>query len=195
MDRLQLNANPASEGNTDTISRIPRQKLAIRPFQRCHLDLNVMSEEDESYDGRRYHLHVTCEATMYSLQWNLRKKGDIRRALKRLVALVERQCDCKVEIFQSDNESALGNEFKDWCLDSGIRFEPSTTYSISSNGLSERSGGVILFMATVMRLAAQLPANLWSEIVLAAGYLLNRTPRRRLGWKSPMEVLYEMLGR
>ena len=46
-----------------------------------------------------------------------------------------------------------------------------------------------------MRLQSRLPANMWSEIALAAGYLLNRTPRRSLNWKSPMEVLYKLIGR
>ena len=55
----------------DTVSRTARQEPATRPFQRCHLDLNIF---DESYDGRKYHLHVTCERTAYSLNWNLRTK-------------------------------------------------------------------------------------------------------------------------
>ena len=37
---------------------------------------------------------------------------------------------------------------------------------------------------------ANLPEFLWSEIVTAGIYLLNRTPIRSLGWKTPYEHLY-----
>ena len=132
---------------------------------------------------------------MMILQFNLRKKNDIRQALYRLVAYVKRQYGCDIEVFQTDNESSLDTEFKEWCKDLGLRFEPCPTYSPSSNGRSERSGGVITTMARVLCLQSNLPADLWSEIYIACGYLLNRTPRSSLGWQSPLQRLYELLKR
>ena len=35
-----------------------------------------------------------------------------------------------------------------------------------------------------MRIKANLPANLWPEIVKAVGYTKNRTLVRKLGWKT-----------
>ena len=181
--------------HTDTVRRFPRQEPATKLFQRVHIDLVVFAQENESYDGRRYHLHAACEVTVVNRQWNLRKKEDIHVALRRLVAYVDRQYKCTIEIIQSDNESSLDTKFTEWCKDLGIRFEPSPTYSPSSNGRFERSGGVITTMARVIRLQSGLPANLWSEMYLAAGFILNRTPRARLNWKTPLEVLYRMIGR
>jgi hypothetical protein len=40
-----------------------------------------------------------------------------------------------------------------------------------------------------MRIAAGLPADLWPEIMMTAGYLNNRTPKRTLQWKTPFEAL------
>jgi len=40
-----------------------------------------------------------------------------------------------------------------------------------------------------MRIEANLPANLWPEIVKAAGYTANRTLVRKLGWKTPFEAV------
>ena len=34
------------------------------------------------------------------------------------------------------------------------------------------------------------PIRLWSELVHAIIFLLNRTPIRSLGWKTPYEMLY-----
>ena len=111
------------------------------------------------------------------------------------MAYVNRQYGCTVEVIQSDNEKALSKEFGEWCRELGIRFEPLPTYSPSLNGRSKRSGGVIITMAWVLRNQSRLPANLWSEIFLAVGYILDRTPRARLNWKAPLKDLYDRLGR
>lgn len=39
-------------------------------------------------------------------------------------------------------------------------------------------------------MASKLPLALAPEIYTAAGYLLNRTPTRTLGWKTPFELAY-----
>ncbi|KAM4058204.1 reverse transcriptase (RNA-dependent DNA polymerase) [Hirsutella rhossiliensis] len=74
----------------------------------------------------------------------------------------------------------------------------------------ERSGGLSIERGRVMRIASRLPHNLWKEIVEAACYLRNRTPREprvqinagsdapepdakpgaeeELEWKSPIEL-------
>ena len=43
-----------------------------------------------------------------------------------------------------------------------------------------------------MRVHARLLEELWPEIVLAAAYVLNRTPNRQLDWKTPLEVLQQL---
>ena len=44
-----------------------------------------------------------------------------------------------------------------------------------------------------MRLAAHFPHALWREIVHAAVYLYNQTPKNNIGWKSPYQALHEWL--
>ena len=41
-----------------------------------------------------------------------------------------------------------------------------------------------------MQLEASLPLSLGLEAFLAAGYALNRTPNKQLGWKTPYEIAY-----
>jgi hypothetical protein len=45
--------------------------------------------------------------------------------------------------------------------------------------------------ARAMRLSGRLPHALWRDIVAAATYLYNRTPRYSLEWKSPYEAFHE----
>ena len=75
----------------------------------------------------------------------------------------------------------LATHLHDSRLPGSSRHDPAPTYSSSSNGRSERSGGIIMTMSRVMRLYSRLPANMWSEIDAAAVYILNRTPRACLG--------------
>jgi hypothetical protein len=64
----------------------------------------------------------------------------------------------------------------------------STSYA-SSKRCCRTLGGMIVLRARCLRIAACLPANLWPEIIQAAVYLNNRTPKRQLSWKTPYEAL------
>ena len=46
-----------------------------------------------------------------------------------------------------------------------------------------------------MRLEANLPHNLWKEVVNCAAYLWNRTPRYGNGWKPPYELFHSYGGK
>src|SRR5262245_61413693 len=72
----------------------------------------------------------------------------------------------------------------------GITFEPSAPRTQAQNGAAERSGGVIMEKARVMRISANLPHNLWKEIINTATYLYNQMPREAQKWKSPYEVFF-----
>jgi len=41
-----------------------------------------------------------------------------------------------------------------------------------------------------MRIHANLPKHLASELYETAGYILNRTPTEALSWKTPYEMVY-----
>ena len=53
---------------------------------------------------------------------------------------------------------------------------------------------MILNRARALRLQAKLPANLWPELMRTAAHIMNRSPARSLGWKTPFELLYNALG-
>jgi hypothetical protein len=85
----------------------------------------------------------------------------------------------------------LGSRFKELTAARGIITERLALATPAQNGAAERSGGVIVLRARCLRIAAHLPANLWPEIVQAAMYLNNRTPKHQLSWKTLYKALIQ----
>ena len=69
----------------------------------------------------------------------------------------------------------------------GITFEASAPYTPEQNGHAERKGGVLIAKARTMRIAANIPRDMWPEAMQAAGYIANRTPMAKHAWKTPFE--------
>jgi hypothetical protein len=96
----------------------------------------------------------------------------------------------RVVFFRTDGETSLGRKFDQMMTEKGITVEKSAPYTPEQNGNAERAGRSITTFARTMRINANLPHDLWPEIVKAAGYLINRMPTKGLGWKSPFEEIF-----
>jgi hypothetical protein len=89
-------------------------------------------------------------------------------------------------VVECNNEFNTGL-IKAYLLRQLVRIEPSTPNTPAQNGGAERSGGVIASKARAMRAGVRLPEELWPEIVRAAVYLNNRTPKYAYKWKTPYD--------
>lgn len=95
-------------------------------------------------------------------------------------------------IVESDNEIITTKPaVADWLRGQHIQFEPAAPNTPAQNGGAERAGGVVIAKAASMRTGANLPHELWPEVTWTAIYLLNQTPRRILGWKTPFQQFHE----
>ena len=100
------------------------------------------------------------------------------------------QFSITVAVIETDNETFRSAEAQRWKDDQGIAVEPSAPDTQAQNGGAERSGGVIKEKSRAMRLDANLPWELWPEVVRSAVYLYNRTPRYSNRWRSPYEEFF-----
>jgi len=175
------------------VSRRPSPE-AEKPFDRIHWD---MIHFHEGFNGDKYASHFLDDKTR--MNWVFTHSEKTQKVLlnifEEFAEYIKRQFERKIKIFRNDNESALGNDFKAWTRREGIDLETSVPYSPEQNGSAERSGGVIVAKARCIRIHANLPEEMWPETVKAAAYLVNRTPTKRLAWKSPAESLQNALGR
>jgi hypothetical protein len=171
---------------TELVSRRPGHEDPTRgPFDRVSWDLIYM---DESFDGERYISHFKCCYTgMNHVYTQARKTTTLATFKYHLISLIT-QYNKRVRVIRIDGESSLAAEFATFIAGMGIKVERSAPDVHAQNGHAERGGRSIVTMARTMRIHANLPSNLWSELVKTAGYLLNRTPNRRNGWKTPLEA-------
>ncbi|KAJ3554331.1 hypothetical protein NPX13_g10642 [Xylaria arbuscula] len=120
-----------------------------------------------------------------------RQTESVIAALERLIKHLWNRYQVKVEVIKCDNEILKHEDgleaLRDTFPDHEITFEPSAANTQGQNGAAERSGGVIKDKARAMRLGLNLPKSLWPEIMKAAIYLYNRSPKHIYNWKTPYE--------
>ena len=173
----------------EVISRRPSPR-ATKPFERVHFDLIQMVE---GYDGSKWVTHFLDDYTKMNFVYIQKGKGQTTRTVQDFVALVRRQYKRDIQILHTDDESSLGNIFDSWTAGEGFTIETSAAYTPAQNGSAERSGAMLIRRARAIRIDARLPENLWPEAFMAAGYLINRSPTKRLDWETPIGMLEQAL--
>src|SRR5271170_129161 len=133
------------------------------------------------YNGDKYISHFQCRQYLFNLVYTHRKKSDAFQFFEKAINTIENQYNGKVRYIRLDGETSLGGTFEALVTEKGIKAERTAPDTPEQNGGSERSGRVLITKARAMRIEANLPANLWPEIVKASGYIENRTPIRKLG--------------
>lgn len=91
----------------------------------------------------------------------------------------------KVRCLRSDNGGEYtSNEFQNLCVNEGIRRQ----YSVpQQNGVAERVNRTLLEKCRSIRLQAGLGRQHWSDALVYACYLVNRSPHRSLNGGLPEE--------
>lgn len=121
------------------VSRRPSPE-ADEPFDRVHWDMIYFHE---GFNGDKYASHFLDDKTR--MNWVYTHSEKTQRAFLEIfedfTTYIERQFNRKIKIFRTDNEPALGNDFKAWAKREGIDLETSTPYAPEQNGSAERSGG------------------------------------------------------
>jgi transposase InsO family protein len=175
------------------IKRQEARRTPLRDRSTPGLEIHIdWSDVEESYDGFERTMFCTDAASGMVSPYFMRSKGQEKEnfaALKDYIEYVEIRHHMKVKIVHSDNE-LFTKRIRNWLRKKKIDCEPSAPRTQQQNGMAERSGGVIMTQSRTMRIDANLPHDLWKEIVNAAAYLHNRTPRESLGWRTPYEVFY-----
>ncbi|XP_071687657.1 uncharacterized protein [Rutidosis leptorrhynchoides] len=170
---------PLSEQKTTSLGEI------------IHLDLwgpfKIQSKE-----GFKYFLTIVDDYSRAIWIYMLKSKEDVHDNVFSFVQLLENQFTKRIKIIRSDNGTEfLNNKMADFLKTKGIIHQTTCAYTPQQNGVVERKHRHLLNVARALMFQGGLPLNMWSECVLTACYLINRTPTAVLNGKSPYELIFK----
>jgi len=105
-------------------------------------------------------------------------QSTILAVIKFFVNMAERTYASRIATFRTDQERGIGNDIESWIQEIRIMFEYSARDMPEQNGSAEHSGGVLETKVRCIRIATNIPEEMWPECILAATYLLNHTPMK-----------------
>lgn len=168
--------------------RVPAR--AERPFYRLCVDFIPMRDGyiAHIYDdflGYHWVRHIPTTTARHLIQ-----------PIKFAVNQSKRRWNFEVIVIRIDNQMSLidSSEWEDYIAETGLHIELSAPNAHEQNGAAEVSGGVLTRRSAKLKTSANLPESLYPECYRTAAYIQNRAPSRRLGWKSPLGYLQELIG-
>ena len=165
-------------------SRVPRERLQV-PLAEMAIDLVQMGP---AYNDDRWLIHAYDLETHLHFGTTSPTKGQkvILKFLQELNAFGSR-VGKPMRILHADNDPSYAQDLTSYLRENCVTFQTTAVYTPAQDP-AERAGGLITTTARAMRVSSSLPQELWPEIVKAAMYLLNRTPVKEKGWKTPFEL-------
>ena len=88
--------------------------------------------------------------------------------------------------FHNDKEFAFTNFFNA----KGVLHQISCVERLQQNSVVERKHQYLLNVALALYFWSQIPIEFWTNCVLTAAFLINKTPTPLLHNKTPFELLY-----
>jgi hypothetical protein len=172
------------------IIRVP-VKAPTQPYEVVSCDLIEFKKVNQDAGYGRYVIHFYCRYTGMNHVYTLPLKNEeyLFNTVRQFCAYTQTRWNLPVRVIQTDGETGLGNTTKAWLAAQGISLNPSPPDTPDQNGAAERSGGVVITTARALQIDSNIPGYMWPEAISAAGYLLNRTPRQKYSWKTPLERL------
>jgi len=139
-----------------------------------------MIEFETGYNGDNYVSHIYCRERGFEFVATYPRKTDVLVFFTKITNIIEKHFNAKIQFCRLDGETSFGKAFEDHVLQKGIIPECTVPNTSDQNGGLERAGGVLVVKSRSMCIEANLPTELWPEVVKAGGYIKNRTPARKL---------------
>jgi len=160
-------------------------------LERVHIDI-AGPMPVKSAGGKSYLYIVVDDHTRAVYVRPLALKSEAADAFKAYKAVAENESGKKIrEILMDNVRELLMGEMRDICERDGIKLHTTVPYHPASNGVAERTIGVLTSAVQAMLKDSGLPDSLWAEAFVTAAYVHNRTLMRALKGLTPFEAHYE----
>ena len=143
-----------------------------------------------SRENHRYFVTFIDQKSKYTWLTMIQTKDMVLDAFMNFQNYVTNQYNVKIKVFRSDNGGEYtSTAFKNHLAKHGILHQTSCPYTPQQNGVAERKNRHLMEVARSVMFQTNVPKRFWSDAVMTACYLINRTPTRILGDLTPFEVL------
>ncbi|XP_010495376.1 PREDICTED: uncharacterized protein LOC104772464 [Camelina sativa] len=156
------------------------------PFDLVHLDIWGPFAV-ESVEGYKYFLTIVDDYSRVTWVYLLHNKSEVSVKFPLFLKLVETQYHTKVKKIRTDNAPELA--FTDLVNKHGIIHQYSCAYTPQQNSVVERKHQHLLNVARSLLFQSNVPLIYWTDCLLTAVFLINRTPSTVLNNLTSYELL------
>ena len=170
--------------------RQPTTKIS-QPFQLCYGDL-MGPFTPVAIGGYKYVIKITDECTKWTAVYLLTNKNQALQSLQLFVGSTVIPFGGYIVCWRANKGGKYtGEEFWQYCLETGIIQEFAATNTPQQIGVSESVGRTLCAMVRCVLADSGFPSSMWWELFMAAAYLKNRTLHKALNMETPFKMLYE----
>ena len=167
-----------------------RRTRSTKPIERIHADLAGPMEVN-SLGGKRYACVFTCDHTSHAWVYLLKSKDKTLDTFKRFVTMIEKLTSLKIKFFRSDRGGEfMSDKFTRFLEETGITRETTAPGTPQQNGVAERMNQTLIGGARALLHHSGLSTGFWAEAIGVAAHVINRAPRKGLGWRTPYELMF-----
>jgi hypothetical protein len=178
------------EGKQTKLPHVQLRTRAQRPLQLVHSDL-MGPIQNEAYNEKQYILTFIDDYTHFVVVYLLETKSEVFKYFKQYEAMVNSHFERRISRLRCDNgREYLSNDMTKYLKSRGIQHELTIRYTPQQNGVAERMNRTLMERARCMLLGSKLEKCLWTEAILTAAYLVNRSPTSSLKDQVPAELWY-----
>ena len=167
-----------------------RHTRSTHPIERIHSDLTGPMEV-ESIGGHHYACVFTCDYTSHAWVYLLKSKDKTLHVFKQFVTMIEKLTGFKIKFFRSDRGGEfMSDEFTKFLEEQGITRETTAPGTPQQNGVAEQMNQTLIGGARALLHHSGMSKGFWAEATNVVVHVINRAPRKSLGWQTPYELLF-----
>lgn len=154
---------------------------------RLHVDTKG-KVDTTSVNGHKYFLTIIDEYSRYAQTYPMKSKGEASQLLLNFIRKLEKQSGHTVKKVHTDNGTEITRAL-DYLDKQGVEVTTTTPYTPESNGLVERTHGVILSIVRSCLVQSKLDQSYWNYALRHATDCRNFVPHSKTG-KTPYEIIF-----
>ena len=147
--------------------------------------------EPTSLGGSRYICTFTCDYTHYVWVYFLKSKDQTLKTFWTFKTMVENLTAKRIKFFHSDRGGEFtSKDFDEFLAKEGVIRKTSAPKTPQQNSVAKRMNQTLLGGARAMLKHSGMIKGFWAEALGTTVHIANRSPRKGLGWRTPLELLF-----